>query len=60
MLNITKDFFYGCLLLTAGDPSYRPIMGQHAESAGRGLRNWLMKRQHKQKAVYSISMKVKS
>jgi hypothetical protein len=47
MLNITKDLIYGCLLLAAGDPSYSLIMGQHGESAGRGLRNWLMRRQHK-------------
>jgi hypothetical protein len=48
MLNITKDFIYGCLLLAIlGDPSYSLIMGQHVESAGRGLRNWLMSRQHK-------------
>jgi hypothetical protein len=55
-----QKYHYGCLLLAAGDPSYSLIMGQHAESAGRGLRNWLMKRQHKHKAVYFISMKVKS
>jgi hypothetical protein len=44
MLNTTKNIIYDCLFLAiSGDPSYSLILGQHLESAGRGLRNWLMR-----------------
>jgi hypothetical protein len=49
MLNpTTKNIIYDCLLLAIlGDPSYSLILGQHVESAGRGIRNWLMRGQYK-------------
>ena len=44
MLNMTKNIIYDCLFLAIlGDPSYSLILGQHAESAVRGLRNWVMR-----------------
>ena len=44
MLNTTKNIIYGFLhLAILGDPSYSLILGQHAESAVRGLRNWVMR-----------------